>query len=297
MSGSRSGPLGSIRRRSDARSGTRGGVERRSSAATGGGGEAAGEGHARDVVAVQPRLRARVLELDRGPARHEGRVPERAVVRHRQRRDEEREERRRHGDGERGAGHLERRTDPRTRRGRGGRARARKRLLRARGDVRGEVRERGRGNSSPAFGGSPTERRPPLVVQTNSRSSSRAALVRPPRLTSAVIKLRAGNAPTSSPPRRAPLGPARTRRPRTFARDAEPPLAQPDAAFGERGALPRRRVRPLSLSTLPLSPSRAAPPRLTEPSRPFIRTTDSAAAASSRAARRGCYPLESCAPR
>jgi len=179
----------------------------------------------------------------------------------------------------------------------GGRARARKRLLRARGDVRGEVRERGLGNSSPAFGGSPTERRPPLVVQTNSRSSSRAALVRPPRLTSAVIKLRAGNAPTSSPPRRAPLGPARTRRPRTFARDAEPPLAQPDAAFGERGALPRRRVRPLSLSTLPLSPSRAAPPRLTEPSRPFIRTTDSAAAASSRAARRGCYPLESCAPR
>ncbi len=181
MSGSRSGPLGSIRRRSDARSGTRGGVERRSSAATGGGGEAAVEGHARDVVAVQPRLRARVLELDRGPARHEGRVPERAVVRHRQRRDEEREERRRHGDGERGAGHLERRTDPRTRRGRGGEsARAEAPTSRAGRRARGGARARAGGNSSPAFGGSPTERRPPVVVQTNSRSSSRAALVRPP---------------------------------------------------------------------------------------------------------------------
>ena len=179
MSGSRSGPLGSIRRRSDARSGTRGGVERRSSAATGGGGEAAVEGHARDVVAVQPRLRARVLELDRGPARHEGRVPERAVVRHRQRRDEEREERRRHGDGERGAGHLERRTDPRTRRGRGGEsARAEAPTSRAGRRARGGARARAGGNSSPAFGGSPTERRPP-VVQTNSRSSSRAAVVRP----------------------------------------------------------------------------------------------------------------------
>lgn len=143
VSGSRSGPLGSIRRRSDARSGTRGGVERRSSAATGGGGEAAGEGHARDVVAVQPRLRARVLELDRGPARHEGRVPERAVVRHRQRRDEEREERRRHGDGERGAGHLERRTDPRTRRGRGGEsARAEAPTSRAGRRARGGARAR-----------------------------------------------------------------------------------------------------------------------------------------------------------
>lgn len=186
VSGSRSGPLGSIRRRSDARSGTRGGVERRSSAATGGGGEAAGEGHARDVVAVQPRLRARVLELDRGPARHEGRVPERAVVRHRQRRDAEREERRRHGDGERGAGHLERRTDPQTRRGRGGEsARAEAPTSRAGRRARGGARARAGGNSSPAFGGSPTERRPP-VVQTKSRSSSRAALVRPPRLTSAL---------------------------------------------------------------------------------------------------------------
>ena len=178
MSGSRSGPLGSIRRRSDARSGTRGGVERRSSAATGGGGEAAGEGHARDVVAVQPRLRARVLELDRGPARHEGRVPERAVVRHRQRRDEEREERRRHGDGERGAGHLERRTDPRTRRGRGGEsARAEAPTSRAGRRARGGARARAgqlfaslRGQSDRTK--ATTRRADELEIEQPGRSSS-----------------------------------------------------------------------------------------------------------------------------
>lgn len=63
----------------------------------------------------------------------------------------------------------------------GGRARARKRLLRARGDVRGEVRERGRGNSSPAFGGSPTERiRPPVIRSADELEIEQPGRTRPP---------------------------------------------------------------------------------------------------------------------
>ena len=249
----------------------------------------------RDRVAVQPRLRAREL----GPlirTRTSGRrTPSSAVVRHRQRRTKSARNQRRHGDGKRRAEHLERRTDPSGRAGDAApSARAEAPTSRAGRRARATCASEGEGNVFAVFGGGTAERRPPLVVQTNSRSSSRARRGSSARrgLTSAVIKLRAGAAPTSSL-RVPPLGCVMCDAAANVRASAEPlspslmlrSAARAGACRGVGGGGSRSR------RALPRAPSPLldANPRAFYPNEGRIR-----AAASSRAARRGVLSLESC---